>query len=222
MKRNYAIDTATLPLNHDLIKQVVFHEAGHAAAIHLYNKQKQLPPVPFQIIINNPRPMFGLGQDPDEQVVAMVEGGCLINGLPQTLIESADYYSQEAEDTYRMAFEADIVNLLVGPLAEAKHIAQRDKQAFEPDKLSPSCLQFFGGQSDLEKVYEYLGNFIADTRLHERTIAELFQQALSFIDSPLYWQAIENLAYHLLDHSQTTISCDEAIAVLDASVAAPA
>ena len=51
MKRNYPIDAMSSVLDQDLIKQIVFHEAGHAAAIHLYNKQKQLPPVYFQITI---------------------------------------------------------------------------------------------------------------------------------------------------------------------------
>lgn len=51
MKRNYPIDAISFIPDQDLIKQIVFHEAGHAAAIYLYNKQKQLPPVYFQITI---------------------------------------------------------------------------------------------------------------------------------------------------------------------------
>jgi Zn-dependent protease with chaperone function len=39
MKRNYPIDAITSVLDQDMIKQIVFHEAGHAAAIHLYNKR---------------------------------------------------------------------------------------------------------------------------------------------------------------------------------------
>jgi len=38
-------------LDRDLIRQIVFHEAGQAAAVYLYNKQKQLPSVDFQITI---------------------------------------------------------------------------------------------------------------------------------------------------------------------------
>jgi len=51
MKRNYPIDAIGSVFDQDLIRQIAFHEAGHAAAIHLYNKQKQLPPVYFQITI---------------------------------------------------------------------------------------------------------------------------------------------------------------------------
>lgn len=51
MKRNHPIDALSPVFDHNLIKPIVFHEAGHAAAIHLCNKQKQLPPVYFQITI---------------------------------------------------------------------------------------------------------------------------------------------------------------------------
>jgi hypothetical protein len=51
MNRNYPNHVISLMLDQSLIKQIVFHEAGHAAAIYLYNKQKQLPFVDFQITI---------------------------------------------------------------------------------------------------------------------------------------------------------------------------
>jgi hypothetical protein len=52
MKRNYPIPP-TCPINNqELIRQTAaFHATGHAAAIYLDNKQKQLPPVFFQITI---------------------------------------------------------------------------------------------------------------------------------------------------------------------------
>ena len=119
MKRNYPIDVMSPVLDQDLIRQIVFHEAGHAAAIHLYNKQKQLPPVYFQITIkqtahSHAKPFASRAVTRDH-FVAMVEGGCLIQGLPITLLESANYFSLDEQDTYRTAFEADMINLLVGP-----------------------------------------------------------------------------------------------------------
>jgi len=48
MKRNYQINTICPIDDQELIRQTAFHEAGHAAAIYLYNKQKQLPPVFFK------------------------------------------------------------------------------------------------------------------------------------------------------------------------------
>jgi 3-deoxy-D-arabino-heptulosonate 7-phosphate (DAHP) synthase class II len=147
----------------------------------------------------------------------MVEGGCLIQGLPITLIESANYFSFDEHDTYRTAFEADMINLLVGPLAEAKHVALRDNECFSNNLINVNALYNYGGASDLGKVYDYLENFISDTSLHEEKIAELFNQAFQFINSPVHWQAIERLAGYILDNSKNTITCEEAIAVLDKS-----
>ena len=53
--------------------------------------------------------------------------------------------------------------------------------------------------------------------LVEEKIAERFNQAFQFIDSLVHWQAIERLAGYLLDNTKNTISCEEAIAVLDES-----
>ena len=55
----------------------------------------------------------------------------------------------------------------------------------------------------------------------EKKIAELFTQAFQFIDSPVYWKAIERLAYYILNNTKNTISCEEAIAVLDESTILP-
>jgi len=224
MKRNYPIDAISSVFDQDLIKQIVFHEAGHAAAIHLYNKQKQLPHVHFQITIKktdhtptNPFASRAIGQD---HFVAMVEGGCLIHSLPVTLLESANYFSPDEQDAYRTAFEADMINLLVGPLAEAKHVALRDNESFGKNLINVNALHNYGGTSDLEKVYEYLENFISENNLHEEKIAELFDQAFQFIDSPVHWQAIERLAGYILDNTKNTIGCEEAIAVIDERITA--
>jgi len=221
MKRNYPINAMSPVRDQDLIRQIVFHEAGHAAAIHLYNKQKQLPPVYFQITIkqtdhSHTKP-FASRTISRDHFVAMVEDGCLIHSLPITLIESANYFSLDEQDTYRTAFEADIINLLVGPLAEAKHVALRDNECFNKNLINVNALYNYGGTSDLEKVYDYLESLISDARLIEEKIAELFDQAFQFIDSPAHWQAIERLASYILENMKNTISCEEAIAVLDES-----
>jgi hypothetical protein len=221
MKRTYPIDAVCSVTGQDLIKQIVFHEAGHAAAIYLYNKQKHLPPVYFQITIKRTDypPVNSMsfanregGQGP---FVAMVEGGSLIHSLPVALIESANYFSPDEQDAYRTAFEADMINLLVGPLAEAKYIALQDDAGFGTNLMNVDTLLDYGGASDLEKVYEYLENFIPDRSLQEQKIAQLVNEAFQFIDSPVYWQAIEYLAGYILNNAKYIISCEEAIAVLD-------
>ena len=221
MKRNYPIDASSLRLDQSLIKQIVFNKAGHAAAIYLYNKQKQLPPEDFQITIKttdllqtNP---IANRADTFDHFVAMVEGGCLIQGLPITLIESANYFSLNEQDTYRTAFEADMINLLVGPLAEAKHVALRDNECFSKNLINVNALHNYGGTSELERVDDFLENYISDKSLHEEKRAELFNQAFQFIDSSVYWRAIKGLANYILDNMKNTISCEEAITELDES-----
>ena len=71
MKRNYPIDAISSVLDQDMIKQIVFHEAGHAAAIHLYNKQKQLPPVYFQITIKKSDHSLILLQEEQLRVITL-------------------------------------------------------------------------------------------------------------------------------------------------------
>ena len=43
MKRDYPVNAMTPTVYKDLIRQVVYHKVGHAAAIHLYNRKKRLP-----------------------------------------------------------------------------------------------------------------------------------------------------------------------------------
>jgi hypothetical protein len=147
MKRNYPIDAISSVLDQDLIKQIVFHEAGHAAAIHLYNKQKQLPPVYFQITIKKTDRSLGNSfanrTVSHEHFAAMVEGGCLIHSLPITLIESANYFSRDEQDAFQTAFEADMINLLVGPLTEAKHVALRDNECFSKNLINSTLSDSF-------------------------------------------------------------------------------
>ena len=205
----------------DLIKQIAFHEAGHAVAIYLYNKQKQLPTVYFQITITKTdhaqANSVANRTIKHGHFVAMVEGGCLIQGLPVALIESTNYFSLDEQDTYRTAFEADMINLLVGPLAEAKYVALRDNECFSNLLINVNALYNYGGTSDLEKVYDYLESIISDVSLIEEKMVELFDQAYQFIDSPIHWRAIERLAGYILVNTKNAIGCEEAISVLDES-----
>ena len=219
MKRNYQTELFCPTDDQYLIRQTAFHEAGHAAAIYLYNKQKHLPPVYFQIIIK----ALNLPTDnalnscllAANHFTAVVEGGLLIHSLPLALIESADYFSTIQHDAYQAAFEADIINLLIGPLAEAKYVALRDDELFNAQLVNINALHNYGGASDLNKINEYLNCFITSSERRQKKLAELFNQAFLFISSPTQWKAIERLANHILMNKGKTISCEQAIAVLD-------
>ncbi|MEQ1528950.1 MAG: hypothetical protein ABL925_06510 [Methylococcales bacterium] len=225
MKRNNQFDRSQAFDNQELIKRIAYHEAGHAAAIYLCNKQKKLPPVHFQITINkrddsldNPfetRPMS------KEHIVAAVEGGRLIHNLPITLIESANYFSVDEQDTYQTAFEADMINLLVGPIAEAKYVSICDNESFGKHLITPDSLHYYGGASDLERVKEYLESFIPAKERHEDKINELFNKAFAFIDSHKSWRAISNLANHILSNHKNIVTCEEAIYILEQNQTSP-
>ncbi|WP_200877403.1 hypothetical protein [Methylobacter tundripaludum] len=110
-----------------------------------------------------------------------------------------------------------MINLLVGPLAEAKHVALRDDEQFNAKLVNISALHNYGGTSDLNKVYEYLNIFIATRSRHKEKVAELFDKAFQFISSPTHWKAVESLSDYILKNKENIISCEEAIAVLDES-----
>ena len=224
MKRNYLIDEP-IPLKHtELVLQTAFHEAGHAAAIYLCNRQKQLPPVHFQITLGG---LCGVSSQtrPMETYlkpnwVATVEGGHLIHSLPVSVIENSRYFSDHESNDYQLACEADIINLLAGPLAEAKYVAQRDDEYINARLINVNSLKYYGGTSDLEKVDEYLDGLVATESERIEKLNELFLAAFQFIDQPSHWQAITDLAHYILDNNKDIISCEEAIAVLEHSTSA--
>ena len=218
MKRNYQTDTSYAINDQDLIRQIAFHEAGHAAAIYLYNKQKHLPSVYFQIAITpfkrEKDRLSHVGTMTHNHFAATVEGGHLIHNLPIELLESSHYFSSE-QDGYQAAFEADMINLLVGPLAEAKHVALRDNEQFNAQLVNINALHNYGGTSDLSKVYEYLDIFIANRDQSSEKSAELFDKAFQFISSSAHWLSIQRLADYILNNKETLIGYEEAIAVMD-------
>ncbi|MGZ5051962.1 MAG: hypothetical protein ACXWF8_04725 [Methylobacter sp.] len=218
MKRNYRTDICSTIDDQDLLRQIAFHEAGHAAAIYLYNKQQQLPPVYFRISIqalSNLRRNLTEACPSTDYYAAVVEGGRLIHCLPLAMIERAHLVSDADQSTYRAAFEADMVNLLIGPLAEAKHVALRDDEPFNARLVNLAALQHYGGASDLEKVHEYLDIFLTSDHQREEKLAELFVKAYEFISSTAHWRAIGRLADFIVNNMDNVISCEQAIAVLE-------
>jgi hypothetical protein len=200
----------------DLTLRTVIHEAGHAAAIYLGNKQKQLPPVFFRIYFKEPDSRFPTSAYSGRPQGNCIEGGRLIHTLPSSIDMATIDFSSAQKQAYERAFEADIVNILVGPLAEAKYVAQRDDELINPRLVNLNALHYYGGASDLETINEYLECFIADRELRERKISELFLTAFSFINNSSNWFAITALADYILRQSKNIIECEEVIAVIDA------
>ncbi|MGZ4992874.1 MAG: hypothetical protein ACXWFX_15690 [Methylobacter sp.] len=228
MKRNKISEA----LSHDKLlehkKRIAFHEAGHAAGIHLNNKARQLPPIFFKIIFKD---MDGVTEDEvmayqtsHDDCIARVEGGRLIESLPPSidslvrkLTEHSDAMMQLVND-YMVAFEADIVNLLIGPLAEAKYVAEADDELFTHHLVGLKALKNYGGCSDLALTNEYLQSFSTDKQQRDEKLDELFTIAFNFVNNDVNWAAISQLANYISSGSKKIIGCEEIVAMLDEAV----
>lgn len=217
MNRSYPAKPSENPLHaKELSRKTAIHEAGHAAAIYFGNKQKQLPPVCFQIFITGQHLNLH-NAIADCGWIAKVDGGRLIHTLPSSVEEATRHFSRSQKKAYIHAFEADIISLLVGPLAEANYIALRDDEIINSRLVNLAALHRYGGASDLRLAEEYLECLIVDKTQREQKIAELFTAAFNFINNKANWRAIMNLANYILAINKHVIECEEIIAVLDAS-----
>ena len=75
--------------------------------------------------------------------------------------------------------------------------------------MNLDALHYYGGASDLEIIYGYLGCFIAEVAERERKISDLFLQAFSFINDRSNWLAITVLAAYILTGRKKIIDCEE-------------
>jgi hypothetical protein len=221
MKRNKIIDGCM----RDKLKQhrycIAFHEAGHAAAIYLNNKARNLPPIFFQIIFKDISEASEYNrsayQSTTDDCVARVEGGRLIQSLPYTVDGMAHKLVEQNESLvkdYLIAYEADIINLLVGPLAEAKYVYSRDDEFFKNALVNLKSLKNYGGDSDLTLVNEYAESFSKCKKLQDAKMDELFTLACEFISDASNWQAIAKLADYILKSKKNIISCEEVASIV--------
>lgn len=220
MNRTHNLKNTTNLAHQEISRKIAIHEAGHAAAIYLGNQQKGLPPIFFQIFIN---PLNKDVQSSEfsgkssNHYIAKVEGGRLIHTLPSSLDEATKDFSAAQKHTYQHAFEADIINLLAGPLAEARYVSLRDNEPINPNLLNVNALRYYGGSSDLEIINEYLECFIDSDELRERKMTELFLAAFNFVSERTNWLAITALADTILANEENIIECNEIIDILESS-----
>jgi hypothetical protein len=202
-------------------KRSAYHQAGRAAAIYLGNKQKKLPAVHFQIVIKQ---QGRNGQHIDQftrlqdKYTAKVEGGRLIQTLPLSFAALMQDFSWSQQEEFRRAFEADVVNMLAGSLAEAKYTALRDDEIFNANLVNLAALHFYGGSSDIDLVTEYMECFMPDKTERDQKLLELFLAAFSFVNKRANWRVISALAEYIRDEHKGIIACEEVISLLESRV----
>lgn len=217
MQRNYQANDFVTINSQELNKRIAYHEAGHATAIYLYNKQKRLPPIYFQITLKNhsntPEIPALLSHD---NVAAKVEGGYLIPNPALTVIDSENYLSSSEKADYYTALEADMVNLLAGAVAEANYVSLSDDEIINAHLLSIQALSNYGSQSDLSKIAEYLQCFSDNPSQQQQKLRLLLTETFAFMTSRNIWKAVTVVANFILTSNKQSISCEEVFAVIDA------
>lgn len=201
-----------------LSKRSAFHEAGHAAAIYLGNNQKGLPPVHFRIVIQQPAPsdkVVVFSKKILNRCFAKIEGGQLITDFPQSMSIATKSLSDAEKEGYELAFCADIINLLAGPIAEAKYVALRDGEAISPRLVNLRALRNYGGENDLATLANYFLCLDEPDADRERKIIELFLSAYAFVNDRKNWRAITELANYLETSMEPVIEYGEIAAVLE-------
>ncbi len=209
-----------LPLSNPVVlgRRNVYHQAGYAAAIYLGNKERQLPAVHFQLSLlpmQNARYTSKTSHKPMIHCVKLV-GGRLIENLPVSFENATQDFSPAQKAAYQDAFEADIINVFTAPLAEAKYIATRDGEVFNPNLVYLGAISFYGERYDLQLINEYIQCLIPrDKNARNRKLTDLFLAAYRFVHDQSNWLAITNLAETIYKHPENRMSCEEIGVVLD-------
>ena len=220
MQRTYKFKNISKLTQKRISRKTAIHEAGHAAAIYLGNQQKGLPPSFFKILIhrvNSDVHSFKSIRKPSDRYIAKVCGGRLIRCLPLSHDDIAKELYTNWKHSQQCFFEADIINLLAGPLAEARYVALRDDELINPQLVNVNALHNYGGSYDLEIVSKYLKCFIDSDELRERKMTELFLAAFNFVSEQSNWLAITALADYILAENKYIIECNEIITVLESA-----
>ena len=142
-----------------------------------------------------------------------IEGGRIINNLPLSFPEETKYYSPAQKEEFRHLLETDVINLLAGPLSEAKFAALHDDEIFNANLVNIGSLRFYTGHASLALVKQYMDCFKLGVEDYEKKLKELFLSAYHFISDDLNWRAICSVAEYILNEPGKAIK-DEEIRVL--------
>lgn len=219
MNRDHVVGRAGLLGRMEIITQTAFHEAGHAAAIYLRNRDHNLPQTRFRISVQGVKASKRLNNSQSfnfHLCHAKLEGGL----LAETKALRDEGVSSLLGLVYQKACAADVVNLMAGPLAEARHVAQRDGEYINQHLVNYDALKNYGGNSDQEKIEKYLDGFRWSSGKKAEKLKELHSAAFHFIHQGHHWRAISRLARYIVDSEREIIAYEDAAAVLEAAMQA--
>ncbi len=197
-----------------------YYLAGKAASIHLGNKRQQLPAVYFEI---NPARQIrdfhpaGNRHASIEYLPAHLEGGRLIHNLSVPFAEFTRGFDEGQMHQFRTAFEADVVNLITGAVAEAKYRFQHFGETMGMEYPSLRTLYVYADNDDLDQIGDYLDCLAPSKDEHERMLTELFAKACEFVNIESNWTAITTLANYIHHEAVEEITCEQLIALLEAN-----
>lgn len=206
------------PIIVKLDKGIAFHQAGHAVAICLGNRQKQLPPVYFQVTLTSREDARQINNQyltTLSQYNARVEGGRLVPHLPSSFAEATRHLTWTQRHDCQCAFDADVTNLLVGAMAEAYYISQHEGVAFNAHLVYQLAQRSDVGSADMDIINSYLKSWAPDKAGRQQKLADLFLAAYRFVNEPSNWQTITFLADYLRGRPNGMIPCEDITALVD-------
>ncbi len=215
-----AIFTQPNPTCQNLSRKSVIHVAGHATAIYFGNRQKGLPTPFFRINIyedNYLEQSSRIIENKHNFYFPKLEGGRLISELPFSLTEMEKNMPTCQKFAYQEAFEADIVNLLAGPISEAKYVAIRDDEVISPRLLHLKALHSYGGETAIDIFYKYFECINESDEDKEKLIIGLYLSAFAFVNERANWLAITALADCILASQKTLIEFEDIVSVLESN-----
>lgn len=204
-------------------KCIAFHQAGHMAGFHLNNSGKNFSTVNFRVALifkDSAQERLIHHQMTVSGRIAKTEGRYLASDLPNALdrsmsSENARYMFSEV---YRLAVECDIVNLLIGPLAEARYIAESDNEPFKQRLIHFNSLHNYGGSAEIELVEAYLQNLPITQQERHVKLADLYGRAFRFVMNSANWGALTQLAHLISTAPEPLVSYQQAATVIDQSL----
>ena len=199
--------------NYQAIRQNAFHQAGHVAAIFFNNRHFGLPPIHFQIVIQSRTGCFDISSGNTNRHIQII-GGRIIDPLSISIKECSHHLSLADRSDFLKALEADIINSLAGPIAEARYVSIRDNEPLNPQMLNFSSLAFYNGSHCNEIINDYL-QCIDEGDQRELKKTALFQTAYQFVSSRSNWNSISGLAEHILNSRTNKIDYEIITEILE-------